>query len=83
MTENTEEKPLVIAEELIKLATALGQQQNMTLVELIGHMEIAKTEVLARNIRAAEQASLAASPAEDGDKESEEASSPELVEDKA
>ena len=43
MTDNkTNTQPVVIAEALIQTASELGQQQDMKLVELIGHMEVAK-----------------------------------------
>ena len=80
-TKNT--KPVVIAEALIQTASELGQQQDMKLVELIGHMEVAKMEVLSRNIKAAEQLAQSAVPAEGGDTPAQEASSPGASEDKA
>ena len=85
MTKETEnQKPVVIAEALIQTASELGQQQDMKLVELIGHMEVAKMEVLTRNIKAAEQlAAQTAVPAEGGDTPAQEASSPDASEDKA
>lgn len=72
--ENKNEKPVVIAEALIQTASELGQQQDMKLVELIGHMEVAKMEVLNRNIKAAEQLAVAQSsvPAEGGDTPAQE-----------
>lgn len=80
MTKETKEtKPMVIAEALIQTAVQLGQEQNMKLVELLGHMEIAKLEVFSRNIAAAQ----AAAPAEGDDKPEQEASSPDASEDKA
>lgn len=39
-----------IAEVLIATATKLATEQKIKLVELIGHMEIAKIEVFNRNI---------------------------------
>ena len=84
MTKETKnQKPVVIAEALIQTASELGQQQDMKLVELIGHMEVAKMEVLSRNIKAAEQLAQAAVPAEGGDTPAQEASSPDASEDKA
>jgi hypothetical protein len=74
MTEEKKtEQPVVIAEALINTAVQLGQEQGMRLVELLGHMEIAKLEVFSRNIQAA--AAQAAAPAEgDGKPEQEDAS---------
>jgi len=79
--ENKETKPVVIAEALINTAVTLGQEQEMRLVELLGHMEIAKLEVFSRNIQAA--AAQAAVPAEGDDKPEQEASSQDASEDKA
>ena len=79
--EKKETKPVGIAEALIQTAVQLGQEQGMKLVELLGHMEIAKLEVFSRNIQAAAQA--AAAPAEGDDKPAQEASSPDASEDKA
>lgn len=81
MTEEKKEtKPVVIAEALINTAVTLGQKQEMRLVELLGHMEIAKLEVFSRNIQAAAQAAV---PAEGDDKPEQEASSQDASEDKA
>ena len=82
--ENKTEKPVVIAEALIQTAIGLGQQQDMKLVELIGHMEIAKMEVFSRNIKAAEQlASQPDAPAEGDDKVVKMDAAPAVTEDKA
>lgn len=53
-TNKEEEKKVVIAEALIQTATQLATSQDMKLVELIGHMEIAKQEVFNRNVKALE-----------------------------
>ena len=83
--ENKTEKPVVIAEALIETAIGLGQQQDMKLVELIGHMEIAKMEVFNRNIKAAEQiaAQQSDAPVEGDDKVVKMDAAPAVDEDKA
>lgn len=85
MTDNNNEKEPLIAEVLIATASKLAQEQGVKLVELMGHMEIAKLEVFNRNVRAAQQAAEnpPAEPAEGDDKQSEEASSQDGDEDKA
>ena len=56
----------------------------MKLVELIGHMEVAKMEVLNRNIKAAELvASRTSEPAEGDDKVKKMDAAPDASEDKA
>lgn len=77
-----EEQPVVIAEALINTAVTLGQEQQMRLVELLGHMEIAKLEVFSRNIMKA-AAAQASSPAEGGDKPEQEDASQDGDVDKA
>lgn len=84
MTTEKKQKQPVIAEALIQTAINLGQEQDMKLVELIGHMEIAKLEVFNRNVRAAaELASRSSAPDASADKPEQVASSPAEGEDKA
>jgi hypothetical protein len=67
--ENTNEKAPPLAESLIGLALKVGQDQELTLGELIGHMECAKIDVYTRvtaQARAAEQQAPSA-PSEGGD----------------
>lgn len=64
--EKTNEK-VPVAEALIGLALKLGQEQELTLGELIGHMECAKHEVYER-ITANVKAQAAAAQAEGADK---------------
>lgn len=63
--EKTNEK-VPVAEALIGLALKLGQEQELTLGELIGHMECAKHEVYER-ITANVKAQAAAAQAEGAD----------------
>ena len=78
------EKQPALAEVLIQTAVGIGKEQGMKLVELIGHMEIAKMECFARNVRAAQMAqSQQAEPAEGDDTEKKMDASPVEVEDKA
>lgn len=57
MTNDKEEKQKApLAEILIATAVKIGQENNMTLVELIGHFDIAKLEVYNRNVMAAQRA---------------------------
>lgn len=85
MTDNNTEKEPLIAEVLIATASRLAQDQGVKLVELMGHMEIAKLEVFNRNVRAAQQVAenQPSAPAEGGDTGSEVASFPAEGEDKA
>lgn len=64
--EKTNEK-VPVAEAIIGLALKLGQEQELTLGELIGHMECAKHEVYER-ITANVKAQVAAAQASDADK---------------
>lgn len=83
MTEENKETPL-IAEVLIATASKMAQEQGVKLVELMGHMEIAKLEVFNRNVQAARQAeSQSAEPAEDDDTVVKMDASPPVDEDKA
>lgn len=75
-------KPAALAEVLIQTAVGIGKEQNMKLVEVIGHIEIAKMECFARNVRAAHEAAQSSEPVEDGDTQEPVASSPDEVEDK-
>lgn len=77
-----------LAEVLVATALQLGQQRNLNLAEVIGHMTIGTIEAYSRQIRSwaeAQQASAAAAqkdaPAEGGDNESSEASSQDEDED--
>tara|TARA_R100000005_G_C4835252_1_gene109548 strand:+ start:126 stop:395 length:270 start_codon:yes stop_codon:yes gene_type:complete len=82
--ENTEEqKKPALAEVLIQTAVGIGKEQNMKLVEVIGHLEIAKMECFARNIRAAQIAAENQSdePSEDADTQDPVAFSPDATED--
>ena len=67
--EKTNEK-IPLAESLIGLALKVGQDQELTLGELIGHMECAKIDVYTRvtaQARAADQQASSA-PSAGGDK---------------
>jgi hypothetical protein len=55
MTEKQPEPQPLIAEVLIATASKMAQEQGVKLVELMGHMEIAKLEVFNRNVKAAQQ----------------------------
>ena len=79
------QKDVPLAEALIGLALKLGQEQELTLGELIGHMECAKHEVYERittNMKAnAEAAAAQAQAAQEeatDDEPSEGADKPEL-----
>lgn len=50
----SEPQPL-IAEVVIATASKMAQEQGVKLVELMGHMEIAKLEVFNRNVKAAQK----------------------------
>lgn len=80
----SEEKPAALAEILIQTAVGIGKEQNMKLVEVIGHIEIAKMECFARNIRAAQQHQQhqPSEPSEGDDTQEPVAFSPDEVEDK-
>jgi len=79
-----EQKPPALAEVLIQTAVGIGKEQGMKLVELIGHMEIAKMECFARNVRAAQAAmNQPDEPSEDADMQEPAAFSPDEVEDTA
>ena len=71
--EEINDKNVPVAEALIATALRLGQAQELTLGELIGHMECAKLEVYEKitttsRQAAMEQAKVAAAQAEDADK---------------
>ena len=76
------QKDVPLAEALIGLALKLGQEQELTLGELIGHMECAKHEVYERitsNMKANAEAAAAQAQEEATDDEpSEGADKPEL-----
>ena len=78
-----DQKPPALAEVLIQTAVGIGKEQNMKLVELIGHMEIAKMECFARNVRAAQAAAMNQpdEPSEDADTQEPVAFSPDEAED--
>lgn len=70
-----------LAEAIIGLALKLGQEQELTLGELIGHIECAKHEVYERvttNMKATAQAAQAQAEQEAGDEPSEGVDKPEL-----
>lgn len=76
-------KDVPLAEALIGLALKLGQEQELTLGELIGHMECAKHEVYERitsNMKANAEAAAQAQAQEEAtdDEPSEGADKPEL-----
>ena len=59
-----------VAEILISTALKLGEERNLTLGEVIGHVEVAKIEIYGRVTAGAPQQEQAASEqAEGGDKE--------------
>ena len=59
-----------VAEILISTALKLGEERNLTLGEVIGHVEVAKIEIYGRVTAGARQQEQAASEqAEGGDKE--------------
>lgn len=73
-------KAVPLAEAIIGLALKLGQEQELTLGELIGHIECAKHEVYERitsNIKSNAEAAAAQEEATD-DEPSEGADKPEL-----
>lgn len=74
-----------VAEILISTALKLGEERNLTLGEVIGHVEVAKIEIYGRVTAGARQAQeqAASEQAEGGDTETQEASSPDAGEDKA
>ena len=82
MTDNNENPPL-IAEVLIATASKMAQDQGVKLVELMGHMEIAKLEVFNRNVQAARLANQPDVPAEGDDTVVKMDASPAVAEDKA
>lgn len=83
MSNPSEEKPAALAEILIQTAVGIGKEQNMKLVEVIGHIEIAKMECFARNVRAAQQhQNQPSEPSEGDDTQEPVAFSPDEVEDK-
>lgn len=66
--EKTNEK-VPVAEALIGLALKLGQEQELTLGELIGHMECAKMDVYERiTLQARANAKAPDAPSEGADK---------------
>lgn len=74
-------KAVPLAEAIIGLALKLGQEQELTLGELIGHMECAKHEVYERitaNMKANQAAAQAAQEEATDDAPSEGADKPEL-----
>ena len=81
MTDNNENPPL-IAEVLIATASKMAQDQGVKLVELMGHMEIAKLEVFNRNVQAA-RLSQSDAPAEGDDTVVKMDASPAVDEGKA
>ena len=85
--EQNNQSPPVIAEVLIATGIELAKKQDVKLVELVGHFQIATMEVFNRNVAAAAQAQAqaqnqAAEPSEGGDTEEPVAFSPDASEDK-
>ena len=74
-----------VAEILISTALKLGEERNLTLGEVIGHVEVAKIEIYGRVTAGARQAQeqAASAQAEGGDTEKPVAFSPDAGEDKA
>ena len=74
-----------VAEILISTALKLGEERNLTLGEVIGHVEVAKIEIYGRVTNGARQAAeqAASEKAEGGDTEKPVAFSPGADEDKA
>ena len=58
-----------VAEILISTALKLGEERNLTLGEVIGHVEVAKIEIYGRVTAGARQQQAASEQAEGGDKE--------------
>ena len=74
-----------VAEIIIGTALKLGEERNLTLGELIGHVEVAKIEIYGRVTAQARQAAeqAAAEQAEGDDTEKPVAFDPDAGEDKA
>lgn len=82
MSENktTEQKPALF-EVLLSTIGTIAKEENLTLPEVLGHLELCKKSAIDQVVAFAEKQKQAASePSEDGDKEKTEDASPEKAE---